>query len=181
VEVPWARPQTGFTMLFEAMVVAMCRQMPVNAVASRLGVSDDALWRVVTHHVEKARSKEDFSQVKAVGIDETAARRGHNYITVFHDMERRRLLFACEGRNRETVAAFAEDPRAHAGTPESVTAACIDMSRAYISGVEQSLPNAEITFDRFHIIQLANAAMDAVRRQEVRFEPVLKKTRWTCP
>ena len=166
-------------MPFEAMVLAMCRQMPVNAVASRLGVSDDALWRVVTHHVEKARPKEDFSQVRAVGIDETATRRGQNDITVFHDMERRRLLFACEGRNRETVAAFAEDLRAHAGTPESVTAACIDMSRSYISGVEQYLPNAEITFDRFHIIQLANAAVDEVRRQEVRFEPVLKKTRWT--
>jgi len=100
------------------------------------------------------------------------------YISVFHDLERRRVLFACPGRDRHTVARFAEDLRAHGGEPEAVSAACIDMSRAYIAGVGKYLPGAELTFDGFHVIQLANAAVDAVRRAEVREQPILKHTRW---
>jgi len=52
------------------------------------------------------------------------------------------------------------------------------MSRAYIAGVGRHLPNAAITFDRFHVIQLANAALEEVRRAEVREEPALKRSRW---
>ena len=79
-----------------------------------------------------------------------------------------RLLFACEGRDAGTVKTFAEDIRDHGGDPDAVTAACIDMSRAYIAGVGRHLPNAAVTFDRFHVVQLANAALEEVRRAEVR-------------
>ncbi|MDZ7810277.1 MAG: transposase [Arhodomonas sp.] len=108
--------------------------------ARLLGVGDDALWRILHHYVEGARTEEDFSDVSAVGIDETAARRGHDYISVFHDLERRRVLYACPGRDQHTVARFAEDLRAHGGKPEAVSAACIDMSKAYIAGVSKHLP-----------------------------------------
>ena len=179
VVVPWSRPQSGFTQLFEAMVLMLCRQMPVNAVARMLGVGDDALWRVLKHHVNEARAAEDFNDVEAIGIDETAAKRGQDYITLFHDLKNKRLLFGCDGRNQSTVKAFVEDLQAHGGSPDHIHVACIDMSKAYIAGVTRYLPNAEITFDKFHIIQLANAAVDEVRRQEVRVEPILKNTRWT--
>ncbi|WP_435106950.1 ISL3 family transposase, partial [Arhodomonas sp. AD133] len=178
VAVPWARPGSGFTELFEAMVVTLCAQMPVQAVACHLGVGDDALWRILHHYIDAARAQENFSEVAAVGIDETAARRGHHYISVFHDLEARRVLYACPGRDQHTVARFAEDLRAHGGEPEAVTAACIDMSKAYIAGVGKHLPVAAITFDRFHVIQLANVAVDEVRRGEVREQPILKHTRW---
>ena len=178
VTVPWARPGSGFTELFEAMVVTLCAQMPVQAVARHLGVGDDALWRVLHHYVAAARAGEDYSGLAAVGIDETAARRGQHYISVFHDLEQRRVLYACPGRDQHAVAHFAEDLRAHGGDPEAVRAACIDMSRAYIAGVGKHLPGAEVTFDGFHVIQLANAAVDAVRRAEVREQPILKHTRW---
>ena len=111
-------------------------------------------------------------------LDETSARRGHNYITVFHDLDVGRLLFACEGRDADTVKTFAEDLRAHGGDPDAISAACIDMSRSYIAGVGRHLPNAAITFDRFHVIQLANAALEEVRRSEVREKPALKNSRW---
>ncbi|WP_421621137.1 ISL3 family transposase [Alkalilimnicola ehrlichii] len=178
VAVPWARPGSGFSELFEAMVVTLCAQMPVQAVARLLGVGDDALWRILHHYVDAARAEEDYSAVEAVGIDETAARRGQHYISVFHDLEQRRVLYACPGRDQHTVARFAEDLRVHGGDPEAVSAACIDMSKAYIAGVSKFLPGAEITFDGFHVIQLANAAVDEVRRAEVRSEPILKHTRW---
>ena len=178
VAVPWARPGSGFTQLFEALAITLCAQMPVQAVARHLGVGDDALWRVLHHYVDAARSREDYSEVTVVGIDETAARRGQDYISLFHDLERRRVLYACPGRDRHTVARFAEDLHAHGGDANAVAAVCIDMSKAYIAGVGKHLPGAEITFDGFHLIQLANAAVDAVRRAEVREQPVLKYTRW---
>jgi transposase len=178
VTVPWARSGSGFTQLFDAFVIALVREMPVKAVADLLHVGDDRIWRVVTHYVEAARAEEDFSAATAVGIDETAARRGHEYITLVHDLEARRLLFACEGRDQGAVARFVEDLEAHCGDAGSITAACIDMSRSYIAGVGKHLPEAEITFDRFHVVKLANEALEEVRRAEVRTEPVLKRSRW---
>lgn len=178
VTVPWARSGSGFTQLFDAFVIALVREMPVKAVADLLDVGDDRIWRVVTHYIEAARAKEDFSTVTAVGIDETAARRGHDYITLVHDLDARRLLFACEGRDQGAVARFVEDLEVHGGDTGNITAACIDMSRSYIAGVGKHLPEAEITFDRFHVVKLANEALEEVRRAEVRTEPVLKRSRW---
>jgi len=176
--VPWARSGSGFTQLFDAFVIALSREMPVKTIADLLEIGDDRIWRVLDHYVPAARKLEDFSDVTAVGIDETAARRGHNYITLFHDLEAGRLLFACEGRDAGTVKTFTGDLRAHGGDPDAVTAACIDMSRAYIAGVGRHLPNAAVTFDRFHVVQLANAALEEVRRAEVRSKPALKHSRW---
>ena len=53
------------------------------------------------------------------------------------------------------------------------------MSKANIAGVARHLPQAAVSFDGFHVIQLANTAVDEVRRAEVRDEPVLKHSRWT--
>jgi transposase len=69
--------------------------------------------------------------------------------------------------------------REHNADPERVANVCIDMSTSYIAGVAKYLPRATVTFDRFHVIKLANEAVDAVRREEVKTEPVLKGTRWT--
>ena len=79
--VPWARPGSGFTLLFEALVMTMVAAMPVNAVARIVREHDTLLWRIVTHYVEQARARADFSKVTRVAVDETAAKRGHNYIT----------------------------------------------------------------------------------------------------
>jgi transposase len=114
-----------------------------------------------------------------VGIDETAARRGQDYISLFHDLSVPRLLFACPGRDQSTVKRFAADLAAHGGNAEAVTAACLDMSKAYIAGVNKHLPNAAITFDVFHLVSLANKALDEVRREERRTEPALSHSRWT--
>jgi len=178
VPVPWARPGSRFTLLFEALGLTLCKVLPVNTVAQHLAVGDDTLWNVLHHYIDRARAEEDFSEVRRVGIDETAARRGHNYVTFVHDLDQRRLLFGCEGRDQGTIQAFADDLKAHGGDAAKITDASIDMSKAYIAGVEKHLPNAAITFDPFHVIQLANEALEEVRREEVRHEPLLKRTRW---
>ena len=76
------------------------------------------------------------------------------------------MLFATEGRDADTVAAFADDLTAHGGDPEAIDEVCIDMSPAFIKGIAESLPDAAITFDKFHAVKLINDAVDQVRRAE---------------
>jgi transposase len=178
IEVPWARPQSGFTQLMEALVVTLCKAMTIHQVAQLLNVSDMRIWRTLDYYVAQARAREDFSAVQAVGLDETAARRGHNYISLFHDLDAGRVLYACEGRKAEVVAQFADDLEAHGGCAENIRDLCIDMSVSYTAGVREHLPWAEITFDEFHVIQLVNKAVDEVRRQEVKEAPQLKRSRY---
>lgn len=175
VSVPWARAGSGFTLLFEALVMALVREMPVKAAAALLGEHDTRIWRILDHYVQIARAQADYSEVERIGIDETSARRGQDYVTLFFDLDRRRLLFGTEGKDHETVKAFTEDLKAHGGLPENVTAACIDMSKAFIKGIREALPNAEITFDPFHLIQLMNDALGKVRAEEARLYPELLK------
>lgn len=178
VEVPWARPGSGFTLLFEALILAMAPHMPMKAAARLVGEHDTRLWRVVQHYVDTARADRDDSQVSSVGIDETAARRGHNYISLFVDLDGPRVLFGTEGKDAATVAAFARDLEAHGGDPALITEACSDMSPAFIKGISQSLPNASITFDKFHLKKIITEAVDKTRRAERSEFPELKGRRY---
>lgn len=166
--VPWAREGSGFTLLFEALGLSLCRELPVRQAAHQMRVAPKRLWRRLRHYVQAARARDDMSAVRHVGIDETSVKRGHEYITVVHDLEAKRLLFACPGRDHHSLQEFAQDMRAHGGDPAAIEHACIDMSAAYAKGIGQSLPNAQISYDRFHVVALANAAMDEVRREEMR-------------
>ena len=177
-DVPWACPGSGFTLLFEALIMALVGQMTVAAVARLVGEHDTRIWRVLHRHVAEARERLDFSGVTRVAVDETASRRGHNYVSLFFDSDRKQLMYGTQGRDKETVRRFCEDLVAHRGDPERIHAACCDMSPAFIAGVEASLPKAKITFDRFHIMQMMSQAVDAVRREEVKETDVLKRTRY---
>lgn len=168
IEVPWARPGSGFTLLLEALALSLCGHLPVSQAAGLLRVTAKRLWSRIEHYVHEARAKQDMSEVRIVGIDETSVKKGHEYITVVHELAQKRLLFACAGRDHETLGAFAQDLKAHGGDPAAIEHACMDMSAAYRKGVQASLPNAQISYDRFHVIALANEAMDEVRRSEMR-------------
>ena len=178
VAVPWARPGSGFTLLFEALVMAMTESMPVAEVSRMVTEFDTKLWRIIRHHVEQARARESHAAVERVGIDETARARGHAYVSVFVDLDTRRVLYAAPGRGQDAVADFAADLMAHDGDPAAVTDVCMDMSPAFIAGVETHLPDAAITFDRFHVMQLASHAVDLVRREEQKTVKELKRSRY---
>ena len=107
-----------------------------------VGDPDTKLWRVVHHYVDEARTRIGASNVTQLAIDKTAARRGHDDITLFVDIDHARLLFATEGKDAETVAAFADDLAVHGGDAEAISEVCIDMSPAFIKGVGESLPHA---------------------------------------
>lgn len=169
--VPWARQGSGFTAAFEALALALCRELPVRQAAALLRCSDKQLWRRIEFYVEQARVVESFEDVAVVGIDETSLRRGQDYVTVVHDLDAKRLLFATQGRDHQTVLDFVADLEAHGGDPANVQHVCIDMSAAYAKGVGMALPKADISYDRFHVIAMAIQAMDDVRREELRSEP----------
>lgn len=130
------------------------------------------MWR-------RPEPKEDYSNVKRIGIDETSVKKGHNYVTFFFDLDNRKLLFGTEGKDNETVKEFVADLMRHGGNPEQITDAAIDMSKAFIKGLKERLSNAVTTFDKFHLIKLMNEAMGTIRAEEARkFPEFLRKTRY---
>lgn len=174
VTVPWARPGSGFTLLFESLVLAMAPHMPVAAISRLVDEHDTRLWRLIDRHVTEARHRRRDHRVRAVGIDETSSRRGHEYISLFVDLDHSRLLFATPGRDASTIARFRDDLRAHGGRPEQLDEVCCDMAPAYLKGLADAFPGVPITFDRFHLVQLLNQAVDHTRRRERAERPDLR-------
>jgi transposase len=178
VNVPWARPGSGFTLLFEAIVMTLVKDMPVAAAARLVGEHDTRLWRVIQHYVETAVARMDLSDLRRVAIDETAAKRGQDYISLFVDIDARKIVYVTEGKDAETVARFADHVDDHNSDASRIKEVCIDMSAAYIKGVTDNLTEAEITFDKFHAVKLVNDAVDEVRRAESKHRPELKYSRY---
>jgi transposase len=175
---PWGRRQSGFTALFEAFVMALAKEMPIARLGELVGEHDTRIWRIVRWHVEQAYQKKSFTEVKEIGIDETSSRKGHNYITVFADMESGEVLFATKGKDETTIESFIQELPKHGAKPQQIKEVVMDMSPAFISAAAKHLPKASVTFDKFHVIQALNRAQDEVRRTEQRDNPLLKRSRY---
>ena len=85
--VPWAREGSGFTLLFEALALSLCREMAVAQAARLMRVTAKRLWTRISHHVPAARARDDMSQVRLIGIDETSVKKGHEYLSLIHISE----------------------------------------------------------------------------------------------
>ncbi len=169
VQVPWSRPGSGFTMLYEAFSMLLIEsEMPVKKAAKILGIYDMRLWRIFNYWVDKAVENDPQHMVSKIGIDETSTKRGHNYITVAVDIEAKRTIFVTPGKNSECIDKLKNHLIKKDCQPEQIKQVSIDMSPAFISGVIQNFPKAEITFDKFHVSKIINEAMDAVRKSERR-------------
>jgi transposase len=180
VEVPWARPGSGFTLMFEAMAMLLCGQMPVAKVSEMLGVEDTRLWRMLCALVEKAQAQRDWSGVRKILIDETSSRRGHRYVSTFVDAETHQLLFVAEGKSAEAVKAFAEAMKEHGANPRQIRWVGMDMSPAFIKGAETYLPRARKVFDCFHLMQMVGKALDEVRRSLAKLNrEAFEGSRWS--
>jgi transposase len=165
-------------LLFEALVLMLAQQMPFAAVARIVGESWHRVHAICRHYVDLALVRADLSALTSVAIDETSYRRGHSYLTLAADADARKVVFVAKGRDALTVAGFAQYLRAHKADPDNITAATIDMSPAFIKGISDHLPNAKITFDKFHVIAHASQALDEMRRREQKTDPALKGLRW---
>jgi transposase len=178
VEPPFAGRLSGFTLLFEALIIAVCREMTFAAVSRLFGISEYQAKEICHSYVEGALAKADHSAVKNLAMDETARAKGHDYVFIAADADARRVLHVGEGKDAAAVAAFAADFAARQGKAEQIDAVSIDMSPAFIKGVNEHFPEAVITFDKFHVIAHASKAVDETRRKEQRANGGLKGMRW---
>ncbi len=174
IKTPWEGISNGFTLLFEALLMQLCMAMPVNKVASLVKVSDDKLWTMIDRYASKTRVHENFENIKSIGLDETSRAKGHDYITLFVDLKERRTLFM----DNTTVKRFVEDLEAHNGKAESIEEVSVDMSPAFKKGIDENLPDAQVIYDKFHIIKHINDAVNKVRIAETVEDKILKGTRY---
>ena len=168
VRPPWEGLSTHFTKEFEAFALLLMREMPMHKVAEIVGETDTRLWRMLFRQVDRAYAEADFSNTCCVGVDEMSVRQGHEYLSVFADLVTKRVLFATEGKDQETWGKFVAELEKHNGHRHALTQVSMDMSPAYQAGVAENCRNAQVVFDKFHVVQNANQAVDQVRRAEVR-------------
>lgn len=180
IVVPWAREGSRFTLLFEQVVMSLVREMPVAAAARLVGERDKRLWRIIQHYVHRALESLDLSKLEAFGFDETASKRGHNYVTVFVDMKRssQPVVFATPGKGKQTVKDFKAWLEAHGGNGDNVLEVVCDMSPAFLAAVQEEFCSANVTVDWFHVVQLFTKAVDDVRKLEHQQNKLPKATRW---
>jgi len=180
VSVPWARSNSGFTLLFEAYGMLLIEsEMPVSKVANCVKVTSPRIWRIFNYWIGQAKSKDDLSNVCEIGIDETSTKKGHNYVTTFVDMEKHRVIDVQQGKDSETIVGFVEQLELKGGDRKQIEQVSIDMSPSYIAGTMEMFQNSQITFDKFHIIQHLNKAMDDVRKSERLGNELIKKHKYT--
>lgn len=164
VKLPWAEPNSRFTSLFEALVIDWLRIASQSGVAQQLRLSWDEVHAIMERAVRRGLARRAQESVPYLGVDEKAARKGHNYLTIVNDLERSRVLFVAEERTTESLNGFW--PTLSANQRDSVKAVSVDMWDPFINSIRTNVPAAEIVFDKFHIAKHLGEAVDLVRRKE---------------
>ena len=121
--------------------VAYCQprkliSVPPANVAAVVGENDPRLWRILHHYVGEARAKADYSKVTKLGVDETS-KKGQKYVTVFANLETRKVLYVTEGKDQTTVERFASDFSKHQGNCEDIDIITCDMSLGFKAGISK--------------------------------------------
>lgn len=163
---PWEGKNKHFTKEFEAFALALMREMPVSRAGEILGEWDKRMWAMLHEHVEAARAEVSMEDVRAIGVDEMSRSKGHHYVTVFADMEKRKVVFATPGKDAATWETFSQDMESHGGKAAAIEEISMDMSPAYIKGAREQCPQATVVFDKFHVIFNASEAVNKVRKLE---------------
>jgi len=123
-------------------------------------------------------STQPLQAVEELSVDETSVKKGHNYMTILADRDRKKVVGVAQGKDYEAFAHALIDTEVRGAYREEVNTVIMDMSASYIKGATTDLPQASIVFDRFHIAQKINEAVDEIRRQDQREYKTLSKTRY---
>ncbi len=196
LEVPWARAQSGFTLLFEHLVMHL---LEVHGCPARVakGVQEypQRIWTIVNHYVpveslaieaEPAGGEEEelialetlqaevaveegtWAGIRSINFDETSRKKGHDYVTNFIDGQTGALLDVQVGKGAKVVEAFVNKAIAKGLRPLQIEEVNIDMSAAFQKGAAVYFPNARINFDKFHVSALVSRALDVFRKSQAR-------------
>ena len=178
-EIPWGRINTHFTHLFENSILHKAREMSVLAIAREVREDDTTLWRMINHHITDMRETQiSYTDLHDICVDETSSKKGHNYVTVFTNSETKKIVYVTEGKDLTTFERFYNELQQNNIHHKNIQNISMDMSKSFIAGAETFFPDAEITFDKFHVKKLLNEAVDKVRREESKATEVLKKTKY---
>ena len=168
IGVPWSVGGSGFTVLFESLVIDWLQEASILAVARRLGVSWDQVDGVMQRAVKRGLLRRERSAPRRLGVDETAFQRRHEYVTVIADIVEGVVLHVADGRSRAVLESYYRglDPQEAA----RIEAVSMDMWRPYIQATEAALPDgaAKLAFDKFHVARHLSKAVDRVRADENR-------------
>lgn len=157
LEVPWSRKGSGFTLLFEQMILDLLRLTNCQTTTAKFF----NLYPQRVRTVYDAYTLDRYEQLEAqaaekVGVDETSTKKGHTYISLFVNLENGQILDIQDGRSSQAVENYATQLRQLGKSIEQTKEFSLDMSPAFISGVQRHFSSARITFDRFHVVQLIN-------------------------
>lgn len=180
VSVPWADAGSSFTLLFELNLLSLLQEdMSASAVGRRYEMDSRRVFRVMARHVSIALATQPLAEFEELSVDETSRKKGHNYLTILCDRIAKKVVGISVGKDKEAFAHALIDMEVRGASRETVKNVTMDMSTAYISAVEDYMKHVEIIFDRFHISQLLNKAVDQIRREEQReFKEAFKNTRY---
>jgi len=158
-----------YTKRFCRLVSGLCRHMSIQAVSRHLSVRWETVKNIDRYVLESTLPALDPSQLTdltMIGVDEVARAKGHDYMTVIYDMVEGHLIGVETGRTAEVLSEFLK--RLAPETAERIEAVAMDMGLAYQKAVRECLPNADIVFDRFHVMKNYSKALSNQRRIEFR-------------
>jgi transposase len=162
-------------------IARLSRQLTWKETAAHYGVDWKTVAAVVKRAVAWGLKHRSWKPLHVIGIDEVSRAKGQRYLTLIYDLSRRRLVWVGENRDAATMTQFFQwlGPR----RARAIQVISCDMWAIYLDAVRQSLPHAQVVFDRFHVVQHLNHAVDEVRRDAWRqlsglAKVAFKRTRW---
>lgn len=167
MKVPWGAKSSRFTLMMERLIIDLllaCQN--VKSVCGLVGIGWDAVAQVMERAVKRGQKRKIAEPINYLGVDEKSFRKGHHYITVVSDLERGSVEYITENREKESLAGYYRKlPESH---KKQIQAVAMDMCQAYEQATLEHLPEGrqKIVFDRFHIMQNVNKALDRVRQSE---------------
>jgi len=161
--VPWARADAHHTRDFDDLVAWLAQQMAKTPIAGLLRIGWDTVGKIVERVVADHLDHRRLQGLVAIGVDEISYRRHHRYLTTVVDHHAGAIVWCAAGRNAATLQRFFDELGERQA---SIKAISIDMSGGYQQAIRESVPEAEIAFAPFHVVRLAQRAVDQVRRDE---------------
>lgn len=168
VAVPWAEPHSRFTMLFERLAIDVLKECDVEGACRIMRISWDEGWRLMERAVARGLLRRPVTAPRHVGVDEKAAGRGQDYITVVSDIDTGTVRFIADERKQASLDAYFDTLASE--ELARIEAVAMDMWEPYANSVRAHLDDADnkIVFDRYHIMSHIGKAVDTVRKSENR-------------
>jgi transposase len=170
IDVPWAEQASRFTAMFECQVIGWLKESSISAVSRRLHISWNAVDGIMRRAVKRGLSRRKSCDLKNLAVDEVSSKKGRKYVTIISN-GRGEVIEVTDDRKAESLSSYYK--HCTKSQLEQIETISMDMSPAYLSATKQYIDDWEskICFDRFHVMQDLNKAVNAVRKTELAIVP----------